>query len=275
MHLRCLNLVLAVPFGTFAHVLIWPLRNAKTTGAGIHLTTILETPPAADLPEAIDKTPSTGLSELDVSYKSPSELSGHTESLLLRSISAPNPNPSASDPSLQLGSHHDRSTFPHRSLLKIPDGICTNMSSQPMHANYTQPYACAMKHDYAILGLYYDTCTLVNLNHSNTPSPTLSTLPVPLPLPNNFFCCDPVYSQPAAFDSLCTWGNGTNIAEWQASGHPPGSLPTSSVQQIREARCFVSPIVSPPSLPLLLQHCRPLPLFRTIIVVSSAEQNGN
>lgn len=136
---------------------------------------------------------------------------------------------------------------PYKVRLLPTNHICTNITSQPNHVNYTEAYTCSMKHDYAILGLYYDSCVLLDIvpSTSSLSKPTVNTVnTTSSPVPNAILCCDSMYTQPANFDTLCVWGNGTNMAEWEAAGHPAGTLPTASEEQIRSAKCFVGPIVS-------------------------------
>lgn len=142
----------------------------------------------------------------------------------------------------------------HKVHLLSSNHICTNITSQPNHMNYTETYTCTMKHDYAILGLYYDSCEPLGITTSTSSLPKSSINSINTtssPLPNTILCCDSTYAQPATFDTLCVWGNGINMTEWEAAGHPAGTLPTASEEQIRNAKCFVGPIVSVLSFMLL------------------------
>lgn len=159
---------------------------------------------------------------------------------------------------VQLSTLTDATPLPktHKVRILSSDHICTNITTKLNHENYTQAYTCSMKYDYAIFGLYYDSCVPFDviaptsqpagilINKINTTSP-------PPSLPNNILCCDSTYTRPATFDTLCVWGNGTNMAEWEAAGHPAGTLPTASEEEIRSAKCFVGPIVSHLSAPVI------------------------
>lgn len=101
-----------------------------------------------------------------------------------------------------------------------------------------------MRTNYAILGLFYDSCTPhapdTNTNTNTIPKNAGSTDTDIDTTTNVTFCCDPGYAQPESFDTLCVWGNGTDIGRLK-----PGEKP--DVRPVGEGvrpRCFVSPIVS-------------------------------
>lgn len=127
-----------------------------------------------------------------------------------------------------------------------PTTPCTTISSQPSHQNFTSLYTCSLKADYAILGLFYDTCIPSNDSFpASTPSSTSSTTKT-ITI-NTFFCCDPTYTtpQPGQFDAMCIWGPGVNMTQWRIQGHPRGQLPSTSAEEMRGASCLVSPIIDP------------------------------
>lgn len=156
---------------------------------------------------------------------------------------APPPITTSSRSSTQLTNPSPSSSSPPLSApTPDPNTICNNVTANPDQANYTQPYTCTPKPgaDYAILGMYYDVCTILS-----PPTPQNSSSTQPTSHPDTLLCCDPTYSQPSTFDTLCIWGGATNIS---VSDLPPDFDPRNITRPKGAAgagRCMVSPVLRP------------------------------
>ncbi|KAK5943277.1 hypothetical protein PMZ80_004284 [Knufia obscura] len=233
-----------------------PASEPTTISLSPPTTTVTSTDETSSDTSAAQTSIDSGLTPIIV----PPPITTTTETPALKALGTSPPSPSPANP--------DTPT-------QDPTTICKNISSNPDTANYTQPYSCTLKPgtDFAILGMYYDTCSPINTfifknqtvsaalpqststsappllypppSNTSTSTSTPTSTPSPEMQIDTTLCCDPTYSTPTTFDTLCIWGNGTSI---NLGDLPPDFDPASIRRPKGEkgrGRCMVSPVIRP------------------------------